>query len=113
MMPLALPTAVLIAIAFAYYALRALLIAGGASIWVAKSPTAERRRVYRRPFADGQLKKELKAAIAVVLFDVAALLTANHFQLLKLSAPTLGATALTFAMTFVWIEIWFYATHRA
>jgi Delta7-sterol 5-desaturase len=112
MIPVTLPTAVLILIGFAYFGTRALFFAGGATLFVSRTDVARRRRVYRRPYSPGQLKSELKSAVMVVAFDAIVLTLVSRAGLFQPSEITLGASLATFALMCVWLEVWFYATHR-
>ncbi|RKH46560.1 sterol desaturase family protein [Corallococcus sicarius] len=81
--------------------------------WVAwRTRVAERLRVYRREWAQGQLRSEAWAAAGVVLTD-AVLITGLRYYTGPLLAPFRLSTALwTYAWMFVGFEVWFYATHR-
>ncbi len=78
---------------------------------------ARRRAVVQGAISSSQLRKELVAALGVVAVDAVVIALVLHAQLLETisASPTLdGALWVTasFALMFVWFEIWFYATHR-
>jgi Delta7-sterol 5-desaturase len=70
------------------------------------------RRIYRIPFADGQISKELATILKVVPFYSVLVGTAYYFQLVRFSPSGLGANLFTFLLLFVWNETWFYGLHR-
>lgn len=97
---------------FAFFVVRTVVLVGGASLAL-KGAWAEVRRVYRVAFAPGQLKSELKAALAVIAFDALVVATALSLGAWHFAETTLGATVLTWLVMFAWYEVWFYALHRA
>ena len=108
------PAAPLVILTFiAYFLLRAVVVVGPAMLFVARSRFAQARRVYRRTFADGQMRSELRAGLITIVFD------GIHVGLLRatgsvpIGEPGVVETLLQFALLFVWFEIWFYVTHRA
>lgn len=92
--------------------LRAIVLIGAASLFL-RSPIAQARRVYRHAFSRGQLKKELAVAIPVLLLDAATFTLFRSLGWISFADATPARTVLTFALMFVWFEVWFYATHRA
>jgi Delta7-sterol 5-desaturase len=70
-----------------------------------------RRRVYRLPYDREQLRAELLASWVIPL-DGLAFVACLALGLLRPAPPTLGASLLTFAVLFIFFEIWFYGTHR-
>jgi Delta7-sterol 5-desaturase len=104
--------ALLFLLGISYFAIRALVVAGGATLWVDRSSFAQGHRVYRRQFDKGQLRSEVKAAVIVVLVDAVTLVCVFQSGLAEFSAPTFLNTAVPFVLTFIWLELWFYATHR-
>jgi sterol desaturase/sphingolipid hydroxylase (fatty acid hydroxylase superfamily) len=107
-----LPVATLFAIYAAFFSLRTLVIAGGMSWVLVHSRFAQARRVYRLAYGRGQLRSELRAAIITILFDAAVTALVIRSGLVRAEAPTALGVLATFAVMFVWYEIWFYATHR-
>lgn len=97
---------------FAFFSLRTLVVAGAATLWTRLSPRARERRVYLRDIPDGQLLNELKATVWVLGFDALAVGLSVHQQWVHFGDMTLARTAGTFAVMFVWFEVWFYVTHR-
>lgn len=91
---------------------RALLVTGIASLWVRHGAGALSRRIYRVPLAPRQSRSELRAGIAVLIFDAAVGTAFFYFGWIVKAAPGIANTALSFALMFAWYEIWFYATHR-
>lgn len=96
----------------AFFVVRSTVITGAVMRWLG-TPFAMARRVYRRAYSQGQWSSELRAALKVVAFDAVVLSLVRHYELLHLARPSLGNAALSFALTFVWYELWFYASHRA
>ncbi len=96
-----------------FFTVRSVVVAGGAMLFIRKSRFAERRKVYRRPYSEGQLRSELTAGAAVLAFDALVIGVVYGLGLVHFAAPTLPHIALTFAAVFAWYELWFYVTHRA
>lgn len=91
---------------------RTVVVAGGMSWFVHRSQFAQERRVYRRSYGPGQLGRELRAAVAVVLFDASVLAVVRHAGWIRFVRPTVSSILLTFVVMFVWFEVWFYVMHR-
>lgn len=94
-----------------FFVVRTVVLVGGASLAL-KSAWAGLHRVYRVALAKGQQASELKAAVAVIVFDALVVSTAFNAGAWRFADVTLGATALTWGVMFVWYEVWFYALHR-
>jgi lathosterol oxidase len=94
-----------------YYFLRAVLISGAAAIFLETSK-ANARKIYRLPIEMPQLLSELKSGIFVLLFDAFSATLLIHFNWFRHENNSLSVNLITFAIIFVWFEIWFYATHR-
>jgi len=93
-------------------ALRTLVITTGATFLVQKNRWLEKFSIYRcSPHAE-QFRSELVATLKVIPFDAAAVALAAYFRLIHTTAPTWTNMLLTFAVMFVWFEVWFYVTHR-
>jgi lathosterol oxidase len=110
---MSLPALLAIPLLITYFAIRSLLVAGGAMLFLARSPMAQVRRVYRRSYAPGQLRSELGAAARVVAFDGVLIGALHASQALPLGRPGPWGTLVQLALLFVWFELWFYVTHRA
>lgn len=98
------------ALLFVNDGIRNMLMVGGLFYFVSKSKWAQRKKVYRLPFSKGQLVSELKWAVPTVLFDTL------YFAVLIKSGVALRDESnfwATLALSFVWLEIWFYISHRA
>jgi len=92
---------------------RSAILVAAAFAWSHASGFAQRRKIYRLAYAEGQIGSELQAAITVVAFDASVFTTIRHLELVEhAETTTLSAFLLTFALIFVWTEIWFYASHR-
>lgn len=111
-MPSQVPFLFVFAIASAVVLTRSVLVVGAASLFL-RTRLAQRRRVYRRPFAQGQLRSEAIAALAVLLLDVAVFSLLRSQGWIAFAEPTAGRYLFTFVLFFVWYEVWFYVTHRA
>lgn len=70
-----------------------------------------RRRIYQMAYGREQWRDELLASWVIPL-DGIVLGLAIYYNFIKVAAPELGASLLTFGVLFVWFEIWFYVTHR-
>lgn len=101
------------AIILAVTTLRSAIVIAAAFAWSRTTRFAERRRVYRLAYAEGQLGSEFQAALTVLAFDALVLSTIRHFGLIAYQPhTTLSGFAITFVLIFLWTEIWFYFTHR-
>lgn len=107
-----IPFVVAFVVLAAAFALRTAAVTGLIARFITGNGRLASRRIFRLPYPDAQMREELKATVTIVLFDalVAALLF--RFQILQLSGVGWGAHLLTFALLFVWFEVWFYVTHR-
>jgi sterol desaturase/sphingolipid hydroxylase (fatty acid hydroxylase superfamily) len=98
--------------AFTVVVLRAVLLAGGATLFL-RTSLAKARRVYLRAFGKGQLWSELRAGMLALLFDAAAFALFRTQGWFVFAEPTPARNAFSFFLMAVWFEVWFYATHRA
>lgn len=70
------------------------------------------RRVYDLAPTDGQTRREIRNSIATTPVHALLIAGAVYFGVLDLAEETVGVAALTFVVTFLWTEIWHYASHR-
>ncbi|MEW5742040.1 MAG: sterol desaturase family protein [Myxococcota bacterium] len=103
---------VAVAALLGFFVVRTVVLVGGATLAL-RTAWAGFRRVYRVPFAKGQWASEFKAAVTVILFDALVVGTALSLEVWTFAPVTPAATAWTWAVMFVWYEVWFYAVHRA
>jgi len=93
---------------------RALLVAGGAMCWVEKFDWAKRHKVVLPAQEKSDLGRDLQRGLAVLAVDAAVFAVLLQTGLFKAHlTPTPGEIAVTFAAMFVWMEIYFYFSHRA
>lgn len=106
--------AITFAIVLAAMTTRSLIVVGAAFAWYNASSFAQRRRVYRLAYAEGQIGSELKAALMVIAFDALVFSTVRHFGLTRYAQESSALLfAGTFLLVFLFTELWFYVTHRA
>lgn len=106
--------AITFAIILASMMIRSLIVVGAAFAWYNASSFAQRRRVYRLAYAEGQIGSELQAAVTVIAFDALVFSTVRHFGLIQYAQePSALLFAGSFLLVFLFTEIWFYVTHRA
>ena len=74
-------------------------------------PAYQKLRVYQINISSEQIAREIKAAWVVITDGIALALLAC-FDLIKFAPNSLSNILLTFVLFFVWVEIWFYWTHR-
>lgn len=74
-------------------------------------PPFKSRRVFQLDLSSGQTGRELKAAW-VVITDAVVLALYAALGWIQLGTNTPINTLLTFGLFFVWVELWFYWTHR-
>ena len=92
-----------------YLLIRSMVLQGGLYLFITRVKIAAVKRVYRLPFLPGQYQSEIKATLLTILIDgtySAALLKWAPFS------RNVGDVLPTFVLSFVWFEIWFYASHR-
>lgn len=97
---------------FVFFSLRTLVVAGVATLWTRRSRSARERRVYLRDIPPEQLTSELKATVGVLALDALVIGLSLNQGWVHFGDVTLARTAGTFAVLFVWFEVWFYVTHR-
>lgn len=108
-----LPLVVAFAMILGGVVFRSAIIIGAAFLWLRFSTFARSRRVFRIALPDGQLRSELIAAIPVLMLDAAAVTVMVYAGLLTTVPATWSNALVTFALMFVFFEVWFYVTHRA
>lgn len=104
-----LSVALLALILICYVTLRGLLFQGGLFVWITKMQFPLQKRVFQIPYPKRQIQSELQASVINILIDsmfFATLIKWNPLQ------PVQGNILATFWISFVWFEIWFYASHR-
>lgn len=101
------------AIVLAAMAIRSILVMGSVYAFVRASSFAKRRRIYSFAFADGQLISELKAGLLVLAFDAAVITAVQKLGWIHFSEGGVTATLITVVVLTLWLEIWFYVSHRA
>ncbi|WP_392535634.1 sterol desaturase family protein [Nostoc sp. C117] len=74
-------------------------------------PSKQKLRVFNIKISREQTIRELKA-IWVVFTDVFALTLLVGFSLIRLASDSPTNILVTFVTFFLWIEVWFYWTHR-
>lgn len=70
------------------------------------------RRVYKIPYAPGQLKNELWTVLKIVPFYSVLIASTYYFGFIHYSSGSMPMLLLTFVLIFIWNEIWFYGLHR-
>ncbi|MGZ3722856.1 MAG: sterol desaturase family protein, partial [Bdellovibrionales bacterium] len=96
-------------ILFAYLAIRNLFVQLPMLWWALKSEFAKNHQVYKIALLPGQLRLELRSTAVNILTDSLFLATVIKAHLAKLDESHLLSTAL---ISFIWVEIWFYFSHR-
>lgn len=74
-------------------------------------PGLRAHRVFRVPVPAGQRWREIKSSWHV-FSDVVVLYVLLRANLLQLAPNTLGGTLATFGVFYVWVEVFYYFTHR-
>ena len=95
----------------AYYLVRLAVVAGGASLFL-RTQIARALRVYRIAYSPGQFKSEWLATCGVIVLDAMVAGITIHFRWVQEAGRSLSKDFFSFALLFMWIEFWFYATHR-
>lgn len=88
-----------------------------AATWLTRTTWARARWVRAEPPSREQTKRELVAALLVILVDASVIAVALHAGLLVAiePSPTLSGALWvlgSFAFMFAFFELWFYVTHR-
>jgi len=88
-------------------------IIAGAGHWLSqKTKWAQKRQIYKLPFAQGQLRSELISAAKICLFDPLVFAPVFYFGLLDMTTTSSWSFFYTFGIMFIWYEAWFYFSHR-
>lgn len=90
--------------------MRSLVLVGGLAFAVSRFKWLRDKRIYRMPFFLGQVRSEFKWVIPTLIFDCvffSALIKSGWV------ASDESNFLVTVAIEFVWLEIWFYFSHRA
>jgi Delta7-sterol 5-desaturase len=93
----------------AFVAARAIVLEGGLMFVINRTGLALRRRVLRLPYGKGQLLSEFKANLVTIFFDGVMIATLAHFVP---PTPASQGIFISFIVSAVWFEIWFYVSHR-
>ncbi len=93
---------------------RALLVAGGAMCWTNSFEWPKRHKVVLPEQERADLGRDLQRGLAILAVDAATFTVLLQLGLFKGDRThALPAVAATFAAMFVWMEIYFYFSHRA
>lgn len=111
------PWGLQLALIFSIVSLRALLLAGGASLWLRLARWTYPRRIIKGVNRTAKLVVQAAGGLSILLLDtlVAVLLiNTGVFRFMELPAGRAGGEPflLTFAALFIWTEIYFYYSHR-
>lgn len=96
------------ALLLGWYAVRTLVVVGGFSLWARRSW----RRIIARAYLPAEVRKAMRQAAGVLVFDAAVIVLIGQLGWIRFAPSTVLTTLVTFAVTFVWYEIWFYFAHR-
>lgn len=99
----------LIALFFSYVLFRAIFLQGGLYILLEKFNFRKNKRIFKINFKKKQLRKELISNIQTIFFDATTLAVLVKFGP-QISAE--GNVLITFLVSFIWFEVWFYTSHR-
>ena len=104
-----LPWGMLVLILASYVLLRGILVQGALYLWIQFSHFAKRRRIFKIDFAPSQLRSEIQSSLLNIALD-----SVFFASLISFASPANSSdnTLITFCISFVWFEIWFYVTHR-
>lgn len=99
--------------AFAALLARTAIIGGLVYLWSQRSALARRWRIYRQSLPEGQLRWEIKATLLVLAFDALVVTGVRELGIVRYQpSHDVVGVLLTFLLVFVWMELWFYWTHR-
>src|SRR5262249_52348819 len=96
---------------FLFFSLRSTVFVS-TGLWLLGTGWGQARRVYRRPFAPGQVRKELLSAVGILAVDAFVQVLVHALGLIHFVPASVSNVAFTFLAMFVFFEAWFYATHR-
>jgi lathosterol oxidase len=101
------------AVMLAMFLVRATLVAGGAQLWLTRSAWAKARQIAHRAEAAINLRQDFWPALRTMLLDavITALFLAAGW-LKAIPEPTHLQVWSTFFVLFLWLEIYFYYSHR-
>jgi sterol desaturase/sphingolipid hydroxylase (fatty acid hydroxylase superfamily) len=95
-----------------YYFIRSVFVAGAASVLLEKSRHAKHKRIYQITIDRSQILRELGSNVIIILYDALVAATLIYFNLFHSASESLRVFLFTFVLLFVWVEIWFYFSHR-
>jgi sterol desaturase/sphingolipid hydroxylase (fatty acid hydroxylase superfamily) len=102
-----------LAILLAIMITRSVMMIGTAFALINAVSFAKRRRIYRLNYADGQILRELRIALTVIGFDAVVYSTLHTARIIRPEYEINHLHGLiTYVGLFIWIEIWFYVSHR-
>lgn len=87
------------------------ILLGLAWEWLMATPGMREHRVYRIETPPTQRLRELKSSWHVVS-DAIFLYALVELNLIRFAPDTLANTLITFGIFYVWVEVWYYSTHR-
>lgn len=93
---------------------RALIVAGGAMCWTQSFEWPKRHKVVLPEQEKSDLGRDLQRGLAILAVDAVTFAVLLQTGLFKADlAPTVFSFWAAFAASFVWMEIYFYFSHRA
>ena len=75
-------------------------------------PAAKRYRIYRLPFGQNQLRREILPALMMVCLDTVLIVGFRILFLHRMVPASLSSVLITFVWMAGMYEVWFYVTHR-
>ncbi len=95
------------------FVIRSLIFAGLGSLWTQHSSWAQRHRVLPEAIPWQNIARDIIHGAQILVFDMVTFVIAHKIGFLKLDDfATPLAETITFLIFFVWLEIFFYYSHR-
>ncbi len=96
----------------AFFLIRSSIAATIGFWFIRKNRKGNDRRIYKIEYPEGQLKQELLTDLKVIPFYSLLVSGAYFLNLIHFSESSFIGNVGTFAVIFIWNEIWFYGLHR-
>ncbi len=96
------------------FLVRAFLVAGGATAWTQFLKRASKQRIVKERIPWNKIYHDIPQSLKILFFDAAIVTLAIVSGLLNPRYhSSFGIHAITFVLFFMWMEIYFYYSHRA
>jgi Delta7-sterol 5-desaturase len=97
----------------ALFSARSFVVAGAGTLYTQLTPWAAARRIIPRASKWSTIRHDMLHGLKILVMDSLTVGTAIHFGFLRVDAgPTIVSSFTTFSLMFLWLEVYFYYSHR-